>query len=240
MIKKQKLVEFIQRYYLAGNTDSVKLTVKDDEISCTFISDDSNVIGTVVGKNFTNLEDGELGIYTTGQLLKMLSVLDADIDIDQLKNDNKPYSLKLSDDSTSVSYMLADLAVIKQAPKSKNFPAWDVTIPITKEFSEKFLKAKSGMPEADNFAVISNGTDTQVVLNYATINTNRITFPVHTSSAKSINTTCFSANIFKEILAANKGSEEFKIEVSQAGIAKVTCSDSQFESIYYLLKLNIQ
>lgn len=241
MIQKQKLVEFIQRYYLAGNTDSVKITVDGDELSTTFKSEDSNVVGTVIGRNFNNIEDGELGIYTTGQLLKMLSVLDSEIEIDYVGDaTGKAYAIKVSDGDTSISYMLADLAVIPPTPKMKTMPTWDVVCNITKDFTDKFLKAKSGMPEAENFAVECNGDSTNIILNYATINTNRIVFPVTTTSSKKMTTTCFSANILKEVLAANKAAETAVLEVSQAGLAKVTFTGSEFESTYYLLKLNVQ
>ena len=141
-MQKEKLVAFISRYYLAGNTDSVKLVVKSGQLICSFISSNQNVIGEVTLQS-VDIDDVELAVYTTSQLLKMLSVLDDNIEIKLVKADNKVFSLIVNDNNTSINYMLADLSVIKPVPKVKSLPAFDVKINITKEFAEKFLKAKN-------------------------------------------------------------------------------------------------
>ena len=65
-MEKSKFIGFINRYFLAGNTDSAKLVVADKALSTNFISADQNVIGTVVLKNF-DTQDAELGVYATSQ-----------------------------------------------------------------------------------------------------------------------------------------------------------------------------
>lgn len=238
-MQKEKIISFINRYYLAGATDSVKLVVKDSQLLCSFISTDRNVIGSVVLSD-VNIEDAELGVYNTGQLLKMLSVLDSNIEIKIVRADDKCFLLNLMDVNTSITYILSDLSVIEPAPKIKKLPDFNCVIDISKEFSEKFLKAKGGMPEADNFAVISNDNGTEIVLNYSTVNTNRIKFQVQASSTSALKATCFSANIFKEILSSNKNAETGVFEVSDQGLAKVTFTGKDFESVYYLVQLSIQ
>ena len=238
-MQKEKLVSFINRYYLAGNTDSVKLVVKNGQLVCSFISANQNVIGEVTLQS-VDMEDAELAVYTTSQLLKMLSVLDENIDIKFVKSGDKVFSMIVNDANTSITYMLADLSVIKSVPKVKALPEFDVTINITKEFSEKFLKAKNGMPEAENFAVVSDSVSSEILLNYSTVNTNRIKFSVDATANNKLNATCFSANIFKEILTANKGAESGVFEVSGQGLARVTFTGKDFNSVYYLVQLSIQ
>jgi len=238
-MQKEKLVAFISRYYLAGNTDSVKLVVKSGQLICSFISSNQNVIGEVTLQS-VDIDDVELAVYTTSQLLKMLSVLDDNIEIKLVKADNKVFSLIVNDNNTSINYMLADLSVIKPVPKVKSLPAFDVKINITKEFAEKFLKAKNGMPEAENFAVISDAISSEILLNYSTVNTNRIKFNVEAQAEGKLAATCFSANIFKEILTSNKGAESGIFEVSGQGLARVTFTGKDFNSTYYLVQLSIQ
>jgi hypothetical protein len=238
-MQKERIVSLINRYHLAGNTDSVKLIIKDNQLVCSFISSNQNVIGEVV-LDSVDIEDAELAVYTTSQLLKMLSVLDSEIDIKLVKVDQKVFSLIISDSNTSITYMLSDLSVIKAVPKIKALPSFDVKIDITKEFSDKFLKAKNGMPEAENFAVTSDGTNSEVLLNYSTVNTNRIKFSVNAESEGKLSPTCFSANIFKEILNSNKGAETGIFEVSGQGLARATFTGKDFKSTYYLVQLSIQ
>ena len=46
-MKKQELLNFINRYHLAGATTSVKWVSKDGTLETKFITDDQNVIGTI-------------------------------------------------------------------------------------------------------------------------------------------------------------------------------------------------
>ena len=48
---------------------------------------------------------------------------------------------------------------------------------------------------------------------------------------------CFSSNLFKEILVANKDAETGKMEVSEAGLARVTFESKTYKSTYYLVQL---
>jgi len=236
-IDKAKLIAFIQRYHLAGNTDSAKLVVENNTLSTKFISADQNVIGEVQLKTFDST-DAELGVYTTSQLVKMLSALDDQVDITFGEVDRKIYSMNFKDKNTNVTYMLADLSVIRQVPNLKTIPEFDVKIEINKEFAASFKKAANALPESDNFGVESNGTDTKIIINHSSVNTNRIVFKTTTTAAAAMDTVCFSAKLFKEILNANADATGL-LEVSSKGLARVTFENADFSSIYYLVKLTV-
>ena len=70
------------------------------------------------------------------------------------------------------------------------------------------------------------------------MNTNRITWPpTPEGEAGELKATCFSANLFKEILVANKDAEAGYIEVSEAGLARVSFTGKDYSSTYYLVQL---
>jgi len=236
-MKKDKLSNFISKYHLAGNAESVKLQVTDNKLSTRFITADQTVIGEVEYNDF-NSEDVEFGVYTTGQLTKLMSALDDDVNVKFNQLDGKVYSITLSDSTTKADYMLSDLSVIQQPPVLKQLPEFDVVIDITKEFTSKFIKAKNALPEADNFAVESNGTDTIITVNYSNVNTNKVSFKVSTQSASKITPVCFSAKLFKEILTANNDCTG-TLEISGRGLGRVTLTNKEFKTIYYLVKLSI-
>ena len=52
-----------------------------------------------------------------------------------------------------------------------------------------------------------------------------------------MNVVCFSSNLFKEILQANKDAETSKLEISEAGLARVTFTSQNYTSTYYLVQL---
>ena len=236
-MEKSKFIEFLNKYYLAGNTDSAKLVVTDKTLNTKFISIDQNVIGEVTLNNF-DTPYAEMGVYTTSQLIKMLSALNDKINITYGVADKKLYSINFKDDASNITYMLADLSVIRQVPNLKTLPEFDVKIDLTKEFMNKFIKAKNALPESDNFAVETANGETKVIINYSSVNTNRITFKTDVENAPDMSPVCFSAKLFKEILVANSNATGY-LEVSSKGLAKVTFSDADYSSTYYLVKLTI-
>jgi hypothetical protein len=48
---------------------------------------------------------------------------------------------------------------------------------------------------------------------------------------------CFSSTLFKEILQANKDAATGKIEISEAGLSRVSFTGKTFTSTYYLVQL---
>lgn len=236
-MEKNKFEGFLGKYFLAGNTDSAKLTIKDNKLSTSFITADQNVIGEVTLNTFA-AKDAELGVYTTSQLLKLLSALENDIDVSYGEADEKVYSMNFKDKSSNITYMLADLSVIRQVPALKTLPEFNCSINITKEFITKFIKAKNALPDSDNFAVTCNNGETNIIINYSSINTNRIQFTTDSNSKEDFTPICFSAKIFKEILLANNDAQG-TLEISSKGLARVTFTNSEYSSTYYLVKLTI-
>jgi len=236
-MEKKQLTSFIDKYHLAGNANSVRLDVKDNTLSCNFITDDQNVVGAVSMDDF-NVRDITLGVYATSQLTKLLTALDNDVTMKVNDADGTAFSINLSDTTTTATFMLADLSVIRQVPAMKQLPDFNVKIKLTKDFADKFVKSKNAMPETENFAVESTPAGTNMILNYSTLNTNRITWPaILEKEASNLKATCFSANLFKEILVANKDAETGFIEVSSAGLARVSFTGKDYTSTYYLVQL---
>lgn len=236
-MEKSKFLGFVNKYFLAGNTDSAKLVVDNKKLSTKFISSDQNVIGEVTLNNF-DTNDAELGIYTTSQLVKMLSAVDEKVDISYGEVDKKVYSMTFKDASTNVTYMLADLSVIRQVPNLKSLPEFDVKIELNKEFANNFKKAANALPESDNFGVESDGTETRIIINHSSVNTNRIVFKTVAKETVAMEPVCFSAKLFKEILNANSDATGL-LEVSSKGLARVTFANADYSATYYLVKLTI-
>ena len=236
-MEKSKFIGFINRYFLAGNTDSARLVVADKSLSTNFISADQNVIGEVVLKNF-DAQDAELGVYATSQLVKMLSAVDEKMDINFGEVDKKIYSMNFKDQSTNVTYMLADLSVIRQVPNLKTLPDFDVKIELNKDFANNFKKAANALPESDNFGVQCDGEETKIIINHSSVNTNRIIFKTVAKEQVQMDTVCFSAKLFKEILNANADATGL-LEVSSKGLARVTFDNAEYSSTYFLVKLTI-
>lgn len=231
---KQKLVRFINKYYLNGTVNSVVLNSKSNKLLARFISGDKTLLGELEMDKW-QFEDSEVGIYSTEQLLKLLSVLDEDINVTINKAGDKSIALKVSDSSSSVNYMLSDTSIISKPPQLKTVPNFELKINVTPNLMSKFISGKGALAETDDFTVITDGSETKIVIGYASINTNRVTIPVTTQESSNIDNVSFNANIFKEVLTANKECESATLEVSSEGLSKITFRVDDFSVTYWLV-----
>ena len=131
-MKKTELLNYISRYHLAGATTSVKWNASGGSLQSSFITDDQNVIGSVSAN--IDLGNQTLGVYATPQLVKMLSAVGDDVEIDVKDIDGKAVSMDISDKEVNMTFMLADLSVIRQVPELKQLPDWNAEIAIDKDF----------------------------------------------------------------------------------------------------------
>ena len=235
-MKKNDLLNFIGRYHLAGATTSVKWDAKDGTLQTEFITDDQNVIGHINASNL-DLGNNELGVYATPQLVKMLSAVSDDLNVNVNAVDSTAVSIDVKDKDVDMTFMLADLSVIRQVPDLKNTPDWNASINITDSFRNRFIKAKNALPESENFGISCKDNAVELIINYSTINTNRIKFEVESEGSSNMSVVCFSSTLFKEILQANKDAESGKLEISSAGLARVSFTSKTYSSTYYLVQL---
>jgi hypothetical protein len=179
----------------------------------------------------------QLGVYATPQLIKMLSATNEDLTVTVKDINDKSISINISDGDVDMTYMLADLSVIRQVPELKNTPTFNVSVDISDEFISKFVKAKNAIPEAENFGVMHTNDVTDIILNYASISTNRIKYSIKNEDSTDMKVVCFSSNLFKDILLANKDADRGVLEVSAAGLARVTFQSQTYTAVYYLVQL---
>ena len=164
------------------------------------------------------------------------------IDKYHLAGNANSVKLEIKDKTLHCKFITDDQNVIGSVTMN-GFDVEDCTLGIyatsqlTKDFTDKFIKSKNALPETENFAVQSRNGTTEMILNYSTLNTNRITWPLDIPNATDLSATCFSANLFKEILQANKDCEEGELNVSSAGLAKVVFKLAEGTSTYYLVQL---
>lgn len=233
-MEKSKLISFINRYYLAGNCEAVKLIENAEGIGCELIDMDQTVVGKIQWKT-TPFMKGELGINHTGALVKMLGAVNENIDIAVQDAAGKNYAMKITEGNTKLTFMLADTTVIPSVPSINQEPDYQVTIPINEEFINKFIKAKNALPDAKNFAVQVQNGKIKFIINYSTVNSDNISFEMD-GGTENIEPVCFSADKLKEVLVANKG-DAGHLHISPEGLARIDFTGNDFDSKYWLVML---
>ena len=233
-MNKHSLNRFIEKYYLGGNCSSVVINSKGDALSTRFITGDKNLLGELSMSGWS-FDKADLGVYNTEQLVKLLSVLSDNISMNLTKAGDKAVSLKISDTKSDVNYMLSDLSVISSPPNLKSIPDFEVKIKVDKSFMSKFIAGKGALTDTDNFTVITDDEGVKIVIGYAEINTNRVTLPVETESYDKIENVSFNANLFRDVLVANKECESATLEVSSQGLARINFKIDEYDATYYLV-----
>ena len=235
-MNKQRLVRFINKYYLNGLAQSVILNSNSEQQKLTtkFVSSDKTLLGLVEMDKW-DFEDATIGIYTTEQLLKLLSVLDEDINVSVTKANDKAFSIKITDSTSSVNYMLSDPSIINDPPQLQNIPEFELKIDVTPNLMNKFIAGKSALAEVTTFTVVTNETKTNLIIGYSSVNTNRVNIPVQTSKFSPIEKVSFNADYFSNVLLANKECESATLEVSSEGLAKISFKVDDFSTTYWLV-----
>ena len=231
---KYKLTRFIDKYHLNGNVNAVVINSKGDTLSTRFITGDKALLGELE-MNSWNFQDVELGVYDTEQLSRLLGVLDDDVTLNLTRSGDKAIALEISDQYSKVNFMLSDKSVINQPPLLKEIPDFQLKIKVDTNFITKFIGGKSALPDTDTFTVITSNDGVKLVIGYSSINTNRVTIPVETETYEDIDKVSFNANLFKDVLVANKECETATLEVSEKGLARINFKVDQYDVTYYLV-----
>jgi len=237
-MQKNKLDKFIAKYNLGGHVNSVKWKASDNGLKTSFVTPDKTLLGHVSVDNLT-MEKSTIGIYQTDMLRKLLSVLSEDVDVSLTKAGDSAVSLKVQDnDNVNINYVLSDLSVISEPPALKRIPDMGTEIKIDSSFIDKFIRGKSALSDVDSFALLNEGGSVKLVIGYSSTNTNRIDLTVNCTKCDINKPIYFNANLFKEVLVANKECTSAVFQVSTEGLAKIQFKVDDYDSTYYLVAMD--
>ena len=236
-MQKSKLDKFISKYNLGGNVNSVKWKSNSDTLTTTFVTPDKSLLGTVKVDKFP-FEDAEIGVYQTDQLKSLIGVLGDDVSLDLSRFGDKAVSLKVKNGPVSVDYVLSDLSVIADPPALKRLPEFGTQIKLDNNFINTFIKCKSALSDVDTFTIIKTNNGCEVVIGYSSTNTNRVNIPVECTSCDIDKPITFNANLFKEVLVANRECSSAVLEVSTEGLAKVNFKIDDYDSTYFIVAMH--
>lgn len=227
---KSKFVNFISKYHLNGIVDTVKIDSVNRGLKVNFKNDSNTIMGIVVAKG-VNFPEGSYGIYNTKSLLKMIGILQNEVDVEANKE-----SLTFADTSIEVKFMLANMDIIKPGASLNEEPEYEFSIPINSVFIDKFIKSKAALDDSNSFALTSIDGNIALVLNYsADHNTDRIVLKTETQYDLD-SPILFDSNIFKEILISNKDMEG-EISISSSGLAYCKFQGDDLACKYYIVAL---
>jgi hypothetical protein len=237
-MKKLYLEDIIEKYYLGGLVERVKITIKDKTLITKFISTKKNLVGSIEAPNIT-LEDCEFGVYDTSQLLKLIGITDHFLTLDVEANKGIANKLLIADNEYNLEYALADTMLTPTVP-SIDEPTYQMVADVNAEFIAKFLKAKKAL--GTDVFIIEQGYDVEekeamkFTLGGIDKHTNKINFTLQTSLSSVPGVQLkFPIEEFGEILAANKEIATGILSVSEDGLLKIEFTNEEGVKATYLL-----
>ena len=238
-MKKLFLEDVIEKYYLGGLVERVKIQVTDKTLTTKFISSQKNLVGVLEAPEIT-LPDCEFGVYDTSQLLKLIGITDHFLTLDVEVNKGIANKLLIADNEYNLEYALADTMLTPTVP-SIDEPTYQMVADVNTEFIAKFLKAKKAL--GTDVFIIEQGKDVEdkqaikFTLGGADKHTNKINFTLQTSLASIIPGAQlkFPIEEFGEILAANKEPKTGVLSVSEDGLLKIEFINEEGVKATYLL-----
>ena len=237
-MNKIVLDTFIQKYNLGGNVNSVKWESSGDTLSTRFISPDKSLLGelTLVKQS---LPEFEVGVYDTPLLSKMLSTLADKVDFTLTKVDKRPVAFHFTDSIMSADYVLAAIGVIPDVPELKNVPEFNTLVNINAQFINSFIRGKGALADVDTFAINPVDGGVEFVIGYSDINSNRISIKAQSGAVNMTDSIVFNANLFKELLNANKECSKATLQISDKGLAYIEFNVDDFNVKYWLVSQQV-
>mgnify|MGYP003634227742 CR=1 FL=1 len=235
---KNKLINFIQRYNVDDMVKAVSVTSKDKTLSTKFISDDNQVMGQV-NEYGIDIDEGTICIRDTDQLLRMLHILNDDINIDLIGEADQYTSLALSDGNIKANFLLCDPSIIVH--KEARFSDPGMIFHLTSAFCNNFVKAYSALIDNEFFTIEPDGQENvkvivgphkrngQVQMNVT------LTTPVDSMDDFLMDSVKMRSGVFKDIIIANKDFEQGVVHVIESHAIKISFHKPDgFSSQYYL------
>lgn len=234
---KIRFERFINKYNLSGTCESIVILSQNNTSKVSCISADRDVLIEVVDTK-SNLPNGKYPIFETQKFRSMMNVLGDTFDVTlKLASDNTtPLVLNMNDTVFDVNFALCDESVLPTVPHIVN-PPYVLTIPLTVDFINNFIKAKNALGDVETFVIKtkSNSNKIEFVIGDSSINSNLIKLSANSNETHMLSPLVFSAKIFKNIMYANKDAGTGTMLLSSDGMANVSFDVDGITSTYYLV-----
>lgn len=237
-MKKSHIVSNIQKYYLGGLSKGVIWNIQNNQAVIKFTTETKDTVGNLFFD--LNLDDCEIGINNTDALLRLLNITDEDLKLElDTKETGLPTKLKIQDRKYDLDYNLSDPKIIEKVPNVQEID-YDVTFKLNDEFIDSFLKAHNALEKTNEFTLNTSTTSQgeniiEIVIGERERHANKIKFTEPAEFTTPSDLLPFSAQVVREILSANKGSEG-TASLSNKGLLKIVFNTDSSLVEYFVVR----
>ena len=246
MITKNKLQSIISKYYLGGKVESVKWKVKDGKLDIDFMAPTKDMIGRLSCDSFSMVNEGEMAIFNTTQLNRLLNVLAGDLMLDASKTNKVLTKLTIQDNNASINYSLADPLMIHKVGEVDENVEWKVQATLENEDFNTFVRAAASIQgnEIVTLAATRDTIDTPIikfVFGERMEFSNKVEFHTNAQFGNDVredNKIPFNSEMLREIFNANKTSDECHLSFVDDGLLRLvfTAEDEGINTTYFVVR----
>jgi Ni,Fe-hydrogenase III small subunit len=243
MIKKEKLVDVINKYYLNGFNPSVKWTISPDN-KLTIYAGKRGKVCKVVLEDFdigVFEEDIKIGVFDTEQLLKLIKVTDDELNV-IFKGEHGLYQKMLvKDKNFKVIYTLADTLILDKVSYYKDLDDYDIKLNLTPSEIDNLIKCQKSLTDNDKMSISTLRDEDEkptCVFTFGENNnySNNISFEMKGDIKELGKEMPFDSIIFDSILNNNKKCNDGVLKISSKGMMKLEFSEEKVYSEYFLTR----
>jgi hypothetical protein len=244
MIKKDKFIEFVDKYSFNNRLHSVtwKVVTETKTLRTRGELDSKSLTMDVTLKGFEEFgEDVRIPIATTPKIKPLLLPFDDEVELKLNKMGDRILGFSISDANCESYCAASDISVIPPVSKSNIENAtYSVQIDLSEDFVGRFLKARAALVEVDGFSIRKNKAgQVEFILGNSIPNSNRITLlaPIKDGvDTYNGNLIRFPINNIIDLLKANKEMPSGILSLSENnGVIKIQYSNDQFDCSYWQL-----
>jgi len=239
-MNKEKLTRFVEKYYLTGLNEAAILKVEDEKLTTLFKTSEGGLRGLIEMEDI-KLEDCEIGFYSTGTFLKMVSILEDKVDVTLLKkqDSNAIINLSIKDEKNrKITYATCDLDIIDSDGKKGVLKTYDVKVPLYNETITNILKANAAIPSKGITFLVKEGL-LYIIFNYSENNSDKIEIELPAEDLnEDFEVISFPSQYIKAILEVNSRKfSEACLEISMKGVLRIYFKDADSTAEYWMVKM---
>jgi hypothetical protein len=236
MIDKRKLVDSIEKYYLNGLTEAVKFNIKNNVLIIPFTTINQDVVGEITLP--IELPDATFGIFETSPFLKLLNILDTNLDIQYQEKFGIVEKLLIEDNQYKMMFSTSDISLIPKNPNIIDIN-YQMTYIMEPDFVTRFIDCKKALgPDIKTFTLEPQQNTAKIILGDPSGYANKLEFEIPvTMNGFPFIPLLFPSDVLKEILAANKNFNNAELKINENGLMHIIFSEGDAVSQYFITAL---
>ncbi len=233
-MNKSTFTSLVNKYYLKGEIQTVKFSISSNELNIKFQTPTKEMLGDLTFQNFP-LEDSDFVIYDTEQLLRLVNIINSDLNFTLIKTHTVPTRLELNDDTFKLSYFLSDIMLAPTIGKVKPI-TFDEEV-LLKDHLPNLIKAKEALPTIGLMNIVGDGNKIKFIFGEDNNFSNKVVYDVDQKPSGNFKLP-FNSDLVKNIFVSNKDilNDESKILINKKGLIKIEFKTDEIKTNYYLTR----